>query len=143
MKTISYIFQNKQRQIWSVAPSASVFEALQLMMDKNISALLVMDEDKLLGIFSERDYARKIILKGKSSKETPIADVMTGENLITIASSSRIDECMQLMTDNHIRHLPVVDDGKVTGMISIGDVVKSMIEIQKETIQHLESYINT
>lgn len=141
MKTISYILQNKSRQLFSVAPSTSVFEALQLMMDKNISALLVMEGDELSGIFTERDYARKIVLQGRSSKTTLISEVMTSE-LITIASEAAIESCMELMTVNHIRHLPVVDNGRVTGMISIGDVVKSMIELQKTTIQQLESYIS-
>lgn len=141
MKTVNYILQSKSRQLFSVVRSASVFEALQLMMDKNISALLIMENDMLNGIFSERDYARKIVLQGKSSKTTLIEEVMTS-NLITIAPTERIDHCMELMTNNHIRHLPVVENGNVLGMISIGDVVKSMIEIQKDTIQQLESYIN-
>lgn len=142
MKTIHYILQNKSKEIFSVSPSTSVFEALQLMMDKNISALLVMENDSLCGIFSERDYARKIVLQGKSSKTTPIEEVMTAK-LITIAPMEPIDRCMELMTNNHIRHLPVLDNGTVLGMISIGDVVKSLLEIQKHTIEQLESYINT
>lgn len=141
MKAINYILQNKSRQIFSVERSTSVFEALQLMMDKNISALLVMEDGRLHGIFSERDYARKIVLQGKSSKSTLIEEVMTSK-LITISPTERIDTCMELMTNNHIRHLPVLEGETVLGMISIGDVVKSMIEIQKDTIQQLESYIS-
>ena len=141
MKTINYILQSKPKQIFSVPRSTSVFDALQFMMDKNISALLVMEDEKLCGIFSERDYARKIVLQGKSSKTTPIEEVMTSK-LITIAPQEPIDRCMELMTNNHIRHLPVLESETVVGMISIGDVVKSMIEIQKDTIAQLESYIN-
>ncbi|MDF3078312.1 MAG: hypothetical protein K0S09_2201 [Sphingobacteriaceae bacterium] len=141
MKTITYILQNKSNELFSVSPSTSVFEALQLMMDKNISALLVMEGNELKGIFTERDYARKIVLQGRSSKTTLISEVMTSE-LITIAAAEPIENCMELMTRNHIRHLPVVENGSVSGMISIGDVVKSLIELQKTTIQQLESYIS-
>ncbi|MES3016575.1 MAG: CBS domain-containing protein [Bacteroidota bacterium] len=142
MKTVKHIVQNKSNAIYSVAPDTSVLDALQVMMDKNISALLVMEGSALKGIFTERDYARKIILQGKSSKETLIADVMTAK-LETIGFNSTIDQCMQIMTDRHIRHLPIVDDGKVGGMISIGDLVKFVIEDQKQTIEQLQSYISS
>ncbi len=142
MKTVKHIVQNKSNAIYSVEPGTSVLDALQVMMDKNISALLVMEGADLKGIFTERDYARKIILQGKSSKETLIADVMTAD-LETIKLNSSIDQCMQIMTNRHIRHLPIVEDGKVGGMISIGDLVKFVIEDQKQTIEQLQSYISS
>jgi len=110
------------------------------MVEKNISSLLVMENEILIGIFTERDYARKVTLKGKSSRETPIGDIMTG-NLITVTPDSTIDECMLLMTGKFIRHLPVVENDKVVGLISIGDVVKYIIEEQKFIIQNMEHYI--
>lgn len=143
MKSVKHILQNKSTAIYSVSPSTSVLEALQVMMDKNISALLVMEDEVLKGIFTERDYARKIILQGKSSKETVISDVMT-VHLETVFFNSTIDHCMQIMTNKHIRHLPIVEeDGKVKGMISIGDLVKFVIEDQKQTIEQLQSYISS
>jgi CBS domain-containing protein len=142
MKTVSNIFQNKSTTIYSVSPDTSVLDALQIMMDKNISALLVMEGAELKGIFTERDYARKIILQGKSSKETKIKDVMTAK-LKVINLNSSIDHCMQIMTDKHIRHLPIIDNGKVAGMISIGDLVKFVIEDQKQTIEQLQNYISS
>lgn len=142
MKTVKNILQHKGDIAHAVAPSFSVFDALQIMMDKNISALLVMEGDELKGIFTERDYARKVILQGKSSKETPTGDIMT-PNPHTITTAETIDNCMQLMTDRHFRHLPVVDEGKVVGIISIGDLVKQIIETQKQTINELESYISS
>ena len=142
MKRVSNIFQNKSTTIYSVNPDSSVLDALQIMMDKNISALLVMEGAELKGIFTERDYARKIILQGKSSKETKIKDVMTAK-LEVINLNSSIDHCMQIMTDKHIRHLPVIDNGKVAGMISIGDLVKFVIEDQKQTIEQLQNYISS
>jgi len=142
MKTVRNIFQNKSNSIYSVHPDASVLDALKVMMDKNISALLVMEGSDLKGIFTERDYARKIILLGKASKETKINEVMTAK-LEVVNQNSSIDHCMQIMTDKHIRHLPVIDDGKVSGMISIGDLVKFVIEDQKQTIEQLKSYISS
>lgn len=142
MKTVNNILQNKPIAIYSVNLSTSVLDALQVMMDKNISALLVMEDSELKGIFTERDYARKIILQGKSSKETLVEEVMTAE-LATIKLSSTVDECMQIMTSRHIRHLPIVEDGKVAGMISIGDLVKFVIEDQKQTIEQLQTYISS
>lgn len=119
-----------------------MLDALKVMMDKNISALLVMEGTDLKGIFTERDYARKIILLGKASKETKIKEVMTTK-LEVVDQDSSIDYCMQIMTDKHIRHLPVIDHGKVSGMISIGDLVKFVIEDQKQTIEQLKSYISS
>lgn len=140
MKLVKHILETKPADIFSVNKDISVFEALKVMMEKNISALLVMEYATLQGIFTERDYARKIILQGKSSKETAISEVMTSE-LLTITKGDSIDHCMQLMTEKHIRHLPVLDAGVVVGLISIGDVVKYVIQDQKQTIKQLESYI--
>lgn len=140
MKKINLILEKKGRQVFSVTAATTVFDALQVMMEKNISALLVMENEELLGIFTERDYARKLILQGKSSKETTIGEIMTA-NLLTLSPNSSIDQCMEIMTDKKIRHLPVLENKFVIGMISIGDVVKFVIEDQKQTIQQLESYI--
>ncbi|WP_276364535.1 CBS domain-containing protein [Daejeonella sp. H1SJ63] len=142
MKTVKNILQNKSASIYSVNPDTSVLDALQVMMDKNISALLVMEGIDLKGIFTERDYARKIILKGKSSKETKIKDAMTSD-LKTVNPGTSIDLCMQIMTEKHIRHLPVKEGNQVIGMISIGDLVKFVIEDQKQTIEQLQSYISS
>jgi CBS domain-containing protein len=142
MKTVKNILNNKSNEIYSVSRSTSVLDALQVMMDKNISALLVMEDSELKGIFTERDYARKIILQGKSSKETLIEEVMTSD-LETIHLDSTIDHCMQIMTTRHIRHLPILNEGKVAGMISIGDLVKFVIEDQKQTIEQLQTYISS
>lgn len=142
MKTVNNIIQNNFKSIFSVSPETSVLDALKVMMDKNISALLVIDGSKLKGIFTERDYARKIILLGKSSKATKIEEVMT-EKLVTIELSTSIDRCMQIMTERRIRHLPIIEDGLVIGIISIGDLVKFVIEDQKQTIEQLQSYISS
>ena len=142
MKKVQQILNTKPIQVFSVMQNSSVLDALQLMMEKNISALLVIDDEKLLGIFTERDYARKIILHGKSSADTSVKDVMTA-NPITVLPDDSIELCMQIMTDKHIRHLPVVQNDVVLGMISIGDVVKFIIADQKQTISQLESYINS
>ena len=141
MKTVKQLFDSKKAAIFSVTDDTSVYNALKIMTEKNISALLIMDEGKLLGIFTERDYARKIVLQGKSSKETIIKEVMTA-NPFGVSFSDSIDKCMSMMTEKHIRHLPIVEDGEVKGMVSIGDVVKYIIADQKETISHLESYIS-
>ena len=142
MKTVQQIFNTKPLEVFSVMPNTSVLDALKLMTEKNISALLIMEEGQLLGIFTERDYARKIVLQGKASKDTPISEVMTA-NPITVATTDSIDLCMQVMTDKHIRHLPVVAANQAVGMVSIGDVVKFIIADQKQTISQLESYINS
>ena len=142
MKTVQQIFDTKPLQIFSVTANTSVLDALKLMTEKNISALLIMQEEQLLGIFTERDYARKIVLQGKASKDTSISDAMTA-NPITVTLSDRIDLCMQIMTDRHIRHLPVVAENRAIGMVSIGDVVKFIIADQKQTISQLESYISS
>lgn len=142
MKDVKQILANKPANVYSVSPAATVFEALEEMMNKNISALVVLEDGQLKGIFTERDYARKIALKGKSSKDTRVSEIMTA-GLITVSPSDTIDYCMNIMTERHIRHLPVVDGDRICGMVSIGDVVKSIIEAQQSTIQQLESYINS
>lgn len=140
MGKVRNILQAKSNSSIFVTPETTVFQSLQLMVEKNIGALLVMDQDTFVGIFTERDYARKVILKGKSSKQTPIRDIMT-ETPVTVTSDNTIEECMWLMTNRFIRHLPVIDQGKLTGIISIGDVVKYIIEEQKFIIGNLEQYI--
>lgn len=143
MKTVQQIFNTKPLEVFSVTANTSVLDALKLMTEKNISALLIMeDAEQLLGIFTERDYARKIVLQGKASKDTAINEVMTA-NPITVNTSDSIELCMQIMTEKHIRHLPVVQENKAVGMVSIGDVVKFIIADQKQTISQLESYISS
>jgi CBS domain-containing protein len=141
MKTISQFLDQSKRPVYSVGPNATVREALEIMAQHNIGALLVMDGETLKGIFSERDYARKVALKGKSSNDAKVSDVMTS-NVITINTKHSIDQCMQIMTDKHIRHLPIVNDVQVIGLISIGDVVREMIAYQKSMIEQLQSYIS-
>ena len=141
MKSVKHLLDTKQAIIISVSENISVLDALKVMTEKNISAVLVIEDEQLSGIFTERDYARKIILQGKSSKDTLIKEAMTA-NPITIKFSDSIDHCMELMTDKHIRHLPIVENDEVKGMVSIGDVVKFIIADQKQTISQLESYIS-
>jgi len=131
---------NTSGSIFSVEPGTIVYHAIEVMAQKNIGGLLICENGKLVGIFTERDYARKLILKGKSSKDTPIGDLMT-KNPFTVALDSSIEECMELMSNRRIRHLPVVENGELVGVISIGDVVRFIIEEQKSIIAHLESYI--
>jgi CBS domain-containing protein len=140
MGKVSNILKGKSNIILSVSPGTYVFEALEMMYEKNVSALLVTEAEQLVGIFTERDYARKLILKGKSSKETVIAEIMT-EDLFTVTPDTGITECMQLMTNHFIRHLPVLEGNKLVGIISIGDVVKYIIDEQKFIIENLEHYI--
>jgi CBS domain-containing protein len=123
-----------------VAPDATVYEAIQQMSEKNVGALAVIRGDQLVGIVSERDYARKVILKDRSSRDTPVAEIMT-PSVVTVAPDASVDDCMRLCTDGRLRHLPVLDGGRVVGMVSIGDLVKATISEQKETINQLESYI--
>lgn len=141
MKTTAEILRSKATQtVYTIAPTASVFEAVTLMAQKGIGALLVMEGEKIVGIVSERDYARKIILMGRSSKETPVSVIMTSE-VIYVRPDQTNDECMALMTENRIRHLPVMDKDKLIGLLSIGDLVKDIISEQKFTIEQLEQYI--
>ncbi|WP_316746698.1 CBS domain-containing protein [Pedobacter gandavensis] len=142
MKTVKQLLSTKSSKIFSVSADVSVLEGLQVMMEKNISALLIMEGRKLSGIFTERDYARKIILQGKTSIDTPISEVMTADP-ITVYLADSLDHCMQTMTDKHIRHLPVIENQELIGMVSIGDVVKFIIEDQKQTISQLENYISS
>ncbi len=140
MGSVKNILDVKGYSIFSVEPTITVFHAIELMCEKNIGGLLIVENGKLAGIFTERDYARKLILKGKSSKDTLIGELMT-PNPFTVSTKSSIDECMQIMTDRHFRHLPVVDDDKLMGMISIGDVVRQVINDQQSVIEHLQQYI--
>ena len=140
MTTIAQLLNIKGDQIWSVEPKATIFEALEIMSEKEIGALLVMEDGKLTGIFSERDYARKVILKGKSSKETPVGELMT-KKVFYIDSQNTINECMAMMTAKRIRHVPVIEDNQVVGIVTIGDVVNQIISEQEVTINHLENYI--
>ena len=134
---------NKNRQIWTISKDQSVMQALILMSEKNIGAIIIVDNNDFpLGIFSERDYARKIILKGKSSKDTLLDEVMTKE-LITVTRDYKIDQCMEIMNEKRIRHLPVLENKKIVGIISIGDVLKIMIKEQKELIDHLQKFITS
>ena len=134
---------NKNRQIWTISKDQSVMQALVLMSEKNIGAIIIVDNNDFpIGIFSERDYARKIILKGKSSKDTLLDEVMTKE-LITVTRDYKIDHCMEIMTEKRIRHLPVLENKKIVGIISIGDVLKIMIKEQKELIDHLQKFITS
>ncbi|HEY66629.1 MAG TPA: CBS domain-containing protein [Caldilineae bacterium] len=140
MKLVKDILNVKGRDVWSVSPDATVYEALQLMADKNIGAVLVVEEGEVVGILSERDYARKVILKGRSSLNTPVKEIMTSK-VYYVSPEQTIEECMTLMTEKRIRHLPVLEDGRLVGIISIGDVVKAIISDQQVTIQQLENYI--
>jgi CBS domain-containing protein len=140
MATVQRLLETKGSAVWSIAPDAMVFEALRLMAEKNVGALVVLDGDRLAGILSERDYARSIALKDRSSRTTPVHDIMT-RDVIAIRPNHTLEECMALMTERHIRHLPVLDDERLLGIISIGDVVKHIISEQDFLIRQLESYI--
>lgn len=140
MGKVNDILKTKGGNTFSITPDTIVFEALEIMVEKNVSALVVLENEKLVGIFTERDYARKVVLKGKTSKDTLIAEIMT-EDLITVSPDSTIDSCMRLMTSRFIRHLPVVAEDRLVGIISIGDVVKYIIEEQKFIIENMEHYI--
>jgi CBS domain-containing protein len=139
-RTVGRLLEEKTSVVWTVAPDASVYEALEIMADKGIGALVVVDGDALAGIMSERDYARKIILLDRGSRETQVAEIMTAD-VLTVTPDQTMGECMALMTDRRIRHLPVVVDGKLAGLVSIGDVVRSVIDEQRFMIEQLEGYI--
>ncbi len=140
MGKVREILRSKGGAVFSVEPDITVYQAIEQMCERNIGGLLIVENEKLVGIFTERDYARKLILKGKSSKETKISELMTS-NPITVTPHSTIDECMDIMTEKRIRHLPVVEGDKLVGVISIGDVVRQIIIDQKSIIEHLENYI--
>ena len=141
MKLVKDILKSKGHEIWSVKPNDTVFDAVKLMADKGIGALLVLDGDKLVGIVTERDYARKIILEGKSSKDSSVGEIMTTQ-VLCVSPERTIEECMALMTDKRARHLPVLDHERVVGVVSIGDLVKAVISEQQVLIDHLQHYIS-
>ena len=141
MKLVKHLLDGKGRHIVSVVPDSTVLEAIILMADKAIGSLMVMDDDELLGIVTERDYARKVIIKGRSSKTTRVSEIMTTD-VFTTSSAKSVNDCMSLMTEKRIRHLPVLEDNRVIGMISIGDLVQAIISDQKEEIEQLENYIS-
>ena len=140
MTTVRHVLETKGRNVWSVSPDATVYEALKVMADNNVGALVVLAGDQLKGVISERDYARKVILKGKFSRETPVSEIMSTD-VVTVRPEQSIEECMALMTDKRIRHLPVLEGEKLSGVISIGDVVKAIISDKEFTIKQLENYI--
>ena len=141
MKLIQHLLDAKGREIISVTPETSVLDAIKLMAEKTVGSLLVMRGDELLGIVTERDYARKVIIKGRASDSTEVGEIMTAD-VYSASSQQTVNHCMELMTKCKIRHLPIVDDGAVSGMISIGDLVQAIISDQQEEIEHLEHYIS-
>jgi CBS domain-containing protein len=140
--TVGSVLKRKGSEIWSVTPDQTVYEAVQRMADKSVGALLVILAGRLEGIISERDYARNVILKGRSSKTTLVKEIMTSP-VIFVASDQSVDECMDIMTKNRIRHLPIMENEKILGVISIGDLVKWVVSDQEETIEHLQNYITS
>jgi CBS domain-containing protein len=141
MRKVRDILETKGRDVWSIEPGASVYDAMKLMADKGIGALLVMEGQKLVGIISERDYARKVILQGRSSPTTEVREIMT-PRVVYAEPDRNVEECMALMTEKRVRHLPVMEQGQVCGVISIGDLVKAIIAEQKFIIEQLERYIS-
>ena len=137
---IREILSHKGNQVWSVPPETTVFDAIKMMAEKNVGALLVTTEGRLAGVMSERDYTRKVILKGRSSKETPVREIISGK-VITVSPDHSVEECMRLMTEHRIRHLPVLQGSTILGVISIGDLVNSIISSQNSAIEQLETYI--
>ncbi len=142
MANVKKLLGMKKKGFWTVTPETSAFEALQLMAENNVGALLVVGEEKnLLGIFTERDYSRKVVLKGRSSKDTPVADLMT-ESVYWVTPDDLIEDCMSIMNDKRVRHLPVLERGRLVGLVSIRDVVNTIISEKETTIRHLEEYIS-
>lgn len=139
--TISEILSHKGNQVWSISPDETVFDAIELMAEKNIGALLVIEYNRLVGILTERDYTRKVALKGKSSKQTAVREILTGE-LVHVLPDQTIEDCMRLMTDHRVRHLPVLDGDRILGVVSIGDLVNWIITAQSSTIHQLQTYIS-
>lgn len=142
MKSLKQLLSAKGSQVYSIGPDAKVIEALQIMAHRDIGALVVLEGAEIAGILSERDYARKVILRGKSSQDVPVREIMTSE-VVTVDPSRTIEECMALVTRRRVRHLPVIEDGKLVGLVSIGDLVKEVIADQEQTIRQLESYIHS
>lgn len=138
--TINEILTQKGTSTWRISPRATVFEAIQLMADKNIGALLVTEHEKLIGILTERDYTRKVALKGKSSKQTPVQEILSGQ-VISVTPAHTVEECLRLMTDHRVRHLPVLNAEQIVGIVSIGDLVNWIISAQSSTIHQLQTYI--
>ncbi|MHB8448129.1 MAG: CBS domain-containing protein [Rudaea sp.] len=141
MRLVKHLLEGKGGAIHAIEPDKPVLDAIRLMADKFIGALLVMRDGKLVGIVSERDYARKVILKGRSSAETPVREIMS-ESVLTVAPGDSVNHCMKLVTDKRVRHLPVVDGGRVIGVVSIGDLVKAVIEDQAQELEHMQRYIS-
>ena len=140
MKSVRQILEGKGYKTWSATPKMPLFDALKMMAEKNIGSLMVLEDDKLIGVLSERDYARKVILKGKSSKDTPVEEIMS-THVVCVGPEHSIEDCMALMTDKRVRHLPVLENDKLVGVISIGDVVKAIISEKDIMIEQLEHYI--
>lgn len=141
MKTIQELLDEKGRQVWSIGSMRSVYDALALMAEKNIGAVTVVDDERLVGIFSERDFTREVVLQERAAKDTPVRDVMTGRP-VCVAPEQTVEGCLALMTEKRVRHLPVVEHDKVVGLVSIGDAVKAVISEQQFTIEQLEQYIS-
>lgn len=140
MTTVNDLLRDKSSELWTISPDDSVYDALQLMADKNIGAVLVLDAGRLVGLLSERDYARKLALENRSSRDTPVRDVMT-QRVAFVSPSKEIEECLALMTDKRFRHLPVMDNDKLVGLVSIGDLVKGVLSDKEFMIEQLEQYI--
>jgi CBS domain-containing protein len=138
---IRCLLQEKGSAVFTISPDTTVYDALAIMANREIGALIVMNGDRIEGIVSERDYARKVILQGRSSRETPVRDIMTS-GLLSVGPAESVDECMRLMTENKVRHLPVISEGRLMGIVSLGDLVKWIITSQRDTIQHLHAYIS-
>ena len=139
--SISEILEDKGNQVWNVTPETVVFDAIKMMADKNIGALAVMEGDRVMGILSERDYTRKVVLQGKSSKTTQVREIISGQ-VVSATREHTVDDCLRLMTKHRIRHLPVLQDNKLVGIVSIGDLVNSVISAQRTTIEQLQTYIS-
>jgi CBS domain-containing protein len=140
--TVRLVLKQKGQNVWHVSPDGCVYDAIEIMADKHVGALLVVSEGKLVGVVSERDYARKVILQGKSSKQTQVKEIMTSP-AIFVTPEQTVEDSMRIMTDKHIRHLPVLEDGIILGVVSIGDLVKWMISAQQQTISQLHNYITS